>query len=254
MVGEALLAVLWAAGGGPSRPPAYKIFVMTTTSPTLSEIHTAPGIGARAGRAAREVACLVLLVESVMWIAPTVRDERAARLGPTFIIIVLLATCYARDKATARGVGLRLDNFLGVLKRLAPPLGGFILLVVAIGYAAGTLRFGAKFYSMLLTVPLWALIQQYMLLAFANPRLRVLSGEGRSVTVTAAMFALLHFPNPILMVACAAGGYIWAREYEREPNLLANALTHTLASAFLANSLPGSLLKNMVVGYNFFFR
>jgi hypothetical protein len=227
---------------------------MTSPVQTLSDARPAPDRSARASRAAREVACLVLLVESVMWIAPAVRDERAARLGLTFMILVLLVTCYVRDRVTARALGLRLDNSLGVLKRLAPPLGAFILFVIAVGYGAGTLRVGAKFYSMLLTVPLWALTQQYMLLAFAGPRLRVLSGEGRGVMATAALFALLHFPNPILMVACAAGGFIWAREYEREPNLLANALTHTLASAFLANSLPGSVLKNMVVGYNFFFR
>ena len=236
------------------RHVAYKIFVMTMPSPTLSEARPAPDTGAQSSRAAREVACLVLLVESIMWIVPTVKEERAARLGLTFMIVALLVTCYVRDKATARELGLRLDNFLSVLKRLAFPLGAFILLVIAIGWAAGTLRFGARFYSMLLTVPLWALLQQYMLLAFASPRLRVLSGERRSVAATAALFALLHFPNPILMVVCAAGGYIWARTYEREPNLFANALTHTLASAVLANSLPGSLLKNMVVGYNFFFR
>lgn len=188
-----------------------------------------------------------------MWIAPMVRDERAASLGLSSVIIVLLVTCYVRDKRTARMLGLRLDNFLSVIRRLALPLGAFVVSVVVVGWAAGTLRFGAKFYSMLLSVPLWALLQQYMLLAFINHRLRVLTGA-RSAAATALMFALLHFPNPILMIVCAAGGYIWVREYEREPNLFATAVTHTVASAFLANSLPGSVLKNMVVGYNYFFR
>ncbi|HJQ68700.1 MAG TPA: CPBP family glutamic-type intramembrane protease [Blastocatellia bacterium] len=224
---------------------------MAAPRQTLSNPFAAPDAGA--SRAACETACLVLFVEAIMWVAPMVRDERAASLGLSFITVVLLATCYVRDRRTARLLGLRLDNLLGVIKRLALPLGVFVVSVVAVGWAAGTLRFGTKFYSMLLTVPLWALLQQYMLLAFANHRLRVLAG-GRSAAATAAMFALLHFPNPILMIVCAAGGYIWAREYEREPNLFATALTHTLASAFLANSLPGSLLKNMVVGYNFFFR
>ena len=195
----------------------------------------------------------MLLVEAIMWIAPMVRDERAASLGLSSVIIALLVTCYVRDKRTARMLGLRLDNFLSVIRRLALPLGAFVVSVVVVGWAAGTLRFGTKFYSMLLTVPLWALLQQYMLLAFINHRFRVLTG-GRSSAATALIFALLHFPNPILMIACAAGGYIWAREYEREPNLFATAVTHTVASAFLANSLPGSLLKNMVVGYNYFFR
>jgi hypothetical protein len=142
-----------------------------------------------------------------------------------------------------------------VVKQLAPPLILFVALVVVIGWSFGTLRFGKKFFTMLLVVPWWALLQQYMLLGFAHPRIRALLGEGWQTTAaTAAMFALLHLPNPVLTVACAAGGYLWTRQHGREPNLLANALTHTIASAFLANTLPGWLLKNMVVGYNYFLR
>jgi hypothetical protein len=226
---------------------------VATPRQVLSDERTGLDAGTGASRAACEIACLVLLVEAIMWIAPMVRDERAASLGLSSVIIVLLVTSYVRDKRTARMLGLRLDNFLSVIRRLALPLGAFVVSVVVVGWAAGTLRFGAKFYSMLLSVPLWALLQQYMLLAFINHRLRVLTGA-RSAAATALIFALLHFPNPILMIVCAAGGYIWAREYEREPNLFATTVTHTVASAFLANSLPGSVLKNMVVGYNFFFR
>ena len=240
-----------SGGGGARGHRAYKISLVATARQMLSDARPAPTSGA--SRAAVETACLLLFVESIMWIAPMARDERGASLGLSFMIITLLVTCYVRDKATARMLGLRLDNLLTVLRRLALPLGVFVLLAVATGQAAGTLRFGTKFYSMLLTVPLWALLQQYILLAFANHRLRVLAGS-RSAAATALMFALLHFPNPVLVIVCGAGGYIWAREYEREPNLFANALTHTVASAFLANSLPGSPLKNMVVGYNFFFR
>ncbi|HKG22233.1 MAG TPA: CPBP family glutamic-type intramembrane protease, partial [Blastocatellia bacterium] len=123
------------------------------------------------------------------------------------------------------------------------------------GLVAGTLRVRAKFFSMLLFVPPWALLQQYMLLAFAHRRFRVITGSGRvSVIASAGLFAILHLPNPVLTVVCALGGLIWAREYERDPNLFAHAITHTVASAFLANSLPGWLLKNMVVGYNYFLR
>src|SRR5262245_12564624 len=81
----------------------------------------------------------------------------------------------------------------------------------------------------------------------------VRAGEAAAIA-TAVLFAALHLPNPVLTLVCALGGYIWACEYSRRPNLFANALTHTVASAFLANTLPHSLLKNMVVGYNHFFR
>jgi hypothetical protein len=80
---------------------------------------------------------------------------------------------------------------------------------------------------MLASVPLWALLQQYMLLVFVGRRVElIIEDRGKSRLVIAALFAFLHLPNPALTVACALGGYVWAREYERSPNLLANALTH----------------------------
>jgi hypothetical protein len=169
------------------------------------------------------------------------------------LIVGLLTICFVRDGVSARDLGIRLDNMLTVLARISIPLFVFVVLTIGVGLAAGTLRFGAKFFSMLISVPFWAFLQQYMLLAFANRRLRVIVGA-HSAFATAILFSLLHLPNPVLTLVCAVGGYIWAREYEREPNLSANALTHAISSAFLANSIPTLLLKNMVVGYNYFFR
>ncbi|HXG66716.1 MAG TPA: CPBP family glutamic-type intramembrane protease [Blastocatellia bacterium] len=205
--------------------------------------------------AAAELGCLVFCIEAIQWVVPLTRNPRAAYLGLAVVILMLLAVCYIRDGVSAKQLGFRFDNFFRALARIVLPLGIFVALAFLIGMAAGSLRFGKKFFSMLLFVPSWALLQQYMLLAFASPRLRVLFGDGRrNVLAAAALFALLHLPNPVLMVVCAVGGYVWARVYEREPNLFAAALTHAVASAFLANSLPGWLLKNMVTGYNYFFR
>jgi hypothetical protein len=202
-----------------------------------------------------ELLCLSLLVLFIEWIVPLTANPRKVYTVSAVFIAVLLLVCYFRDGVSARDLGLRVDNLFTVLKRLAPPLGLFVVLPVAVGLGAGTLNFGRKFYSMLASVPLWALLEQYMLLAFANRRLRLIVGPGaRSVAATAALFSLFHLPNPVLTVVCAAGGYIWAREYERNPNLFANALTHTIASAVLANSFPNTLLKHLIVGYNYFVR
>ena len=206
-------------------------------------------------RAFTELTILVVLIEVIMWIVPVVPHARFAYGLIAVVIAFLLAYTFFRDRITARELGLRVDNFFRALKPLAIPLAVFVLLVVFVGFEFGALRFGAKFFSMLLFVPVWALLQQYMLLAFVGRRLRSILGGGLSgAFATAALFALLHLPNPVLTIACAAGGYLWARVYEREPNLFANALTHAVASAFLANSLPGWMLKNMVVGYNYFLR
>jgi Type II CAAX prenyl endopeptidase Rce1-like len=202
-----------------------------------------------------EIGCLLLCIEIIMWVVPLVPNARMAYVGMAVLIAVLLVTAHLRDGVTARELGFRFDNFLPVLGRISVRLAPFLAIILLIGFAAHSLRFGARFYGMLLSVPLWALLQHYMLLAFVHRRLRVVLGDGRrAVMITALLFALLHLPNPMLTLACAIAGYVWAQAYERSPNLFANAVTHAIASAVIANALPHWLLKNMVVGLNHFFR
>src|SRR5262249_49879736 len=206
-------------------------------------------------QAAVELACMVVVVELIEWVVPLLRNSATAYGVLALAIALLMAACYLRDGLGAKQLGIRIDNFIPALGDLAPFLVVFVLALVSIGLVTGSVRFGDRFWSMLAVVPPWALLQQYMLLAFANHRLKVLFVRAEGETIgTAVLFAALHLPNPALTLVCGLGGYIWASEYARRPNLLANALTHTVASAFVANTLPHSLLKNMVVGYNHFFR
>ena len=209
----------------------------------------------RGWQAAVELACMIVLVELIEWAVPVMGNSAAVYGGFAAIIAVLMAGCFLRDGLSLRQLGIRFDNFIPALGDLLPFLIVFVLSLVSIGVVCGSVRLGGRFWSMLAVVPLWALLQQYMLLAFANHRFQVLFGTGTAATIaTAGLFAALHLPNPALTLVCGLGGYIWAFEYGARPNLFANALTHTVGSAFLANTLPHSLLKNMVVGYNHFYR
>jgi hypothetical protein len=230
--------------------------MVTGNAAQLSFAKTAPSTPPVSRRTALfEIGCLLVCMELIMWLVPLIPNARVAYAGLAMLIIVLLAVTHLRDAASARELGFRFDNFLPTLLWISARLAPFVALLLLVGVTAHSLQFGARFYSMLAGVPLWALLQQYMLFVFVHRRLRVVLGEGRRVViVTALLFALLHLPNPMLTVACALAGFIWAQAYERSPNLFANALTHTIASALIANSLPHWLLKNMVVGTNHFFR
>jgi len=215
----------------------------------------APDVQMSPGRAAIELAALLILIETIMWVVPLLPHPRATYAGFATMIALLLAYCFIKDDFSAWQLGFRADNFFRVLLDLAPFLILFVAVILGIAGLTGDVRFKPRFFSMVLVVPFWAIFQQYMLLAFANRRLRVILGKGAVSTVaTAALFALLHVPNPALVVATAVGGYLWAWEYERRPNIMANSITHGIASAFLANLLPHWLLKNMVVGYNYYLR
>jgi hypothetical protein len=206
-------------------------------------------------RALGEVVCLVGLVELVMWVVPFVRRPGPAFLGLVALVVALLVCCQIRDRVPARELGFRTDTFVAALRAYAVPFTVALVLLVGLGAAFGTLRFGERFARMLVFVPCWALVQQYMLLSFAQRRFRLVFGPGLpSALAASATFALLHLPNPTLTAACAVAGLVWTVGFERFPNLWANVVTHTLASAVLANSLPPFLLRNMVVGYNYFLR
>ena len=214
-----------------------------------------PVLKIKASQALAELVGMVLVVELIEWVVPLMGNNAKAYGGLALVLGLLMAVCFLKDGLGPRRLGIRIDNFLPALSDLLPFLMVFVLAMVSIGLVCGSVRLGDRFWSMLAVVPPWALLQQYMLLAFANHRFRVLLGAGEGATIaTAALFAALHLPNPALTVVCGLGGYLWASEYAIRPNLLANAFTHAVASAFLANTLPHSLLRNMVVGYNYFFR
>lgn len=228
---------------------------MSAGIPTTSERVREVRIGVAPSRtaAAVELALLVGGVLAIMWIAPLTPWREPLSQAITWALVLLLLVCHLRDRPSLREIGLRLDNFVPVLRRLAPAIGGFVAVLLAIGWVLGTVEIGRRFFAMLVVVPLWGLLQQYLLLAFAHRRLRIMLGAGRrTLVVTALLFAVMHLPNPVLVIACGLGGLVWAREYDRSPNLLAHAVTHAVGSAFLANSLPDSVLKHMVVGYRYF--
>lgn len=227
---------------------------MTTRAVRVADLPPAaapPTTRARTA-AAIELGLLIGGVLAIMWLVPLTPWPRAGYAVLLGALVGLLVVAHVRERPGGRELGLRFDNFLPVLRRLAPIVAGFVVVLVAIGLFAGSLRFGPKFWSMLATVPPWALLQQYLLLGFVHRRFRLLLGPGRrAIGATTALFGLMHLPNPGLTIACTLGGYVWAREFERSPNLLAHALSHAVGSAFLANTLPRALLKNMVVGYRY---
>ena len=207
-----------------------------------------------------EIALVVLCVLVAEWaVLPLFGRNYLAGLAPVGAAFALMLLSHRACRESARELGWRLDNLGRALLLLLPPMLAAALFLVLVGWLAGSLRLGgvlrggralAETYFWMF---LWGLVQQYPLQGFINRRAQMFWGRGaRSTVFVASVFALLHLPNPWLMLATFCGGLLWAWAYQRTPNLFALALSHAAMTWVLVSALPDSVLRGLRVGFKYF--
>jgi membrane protease YdiL (CAAX protease family) len=207
-----------------------------------------------------EMASVVSSALIAEWVVLALTDWKLALVVPVGLACVLMLAAKQAHGETRRQLGLRGDNFGRACRLLVLPMVGSTILLLLAGRfwfgVAPTIGRGRAGWA-LLGVPVWGfvwgLFQQYALQAFINRRLQMFWGTGWHTTlVVAALFALLHLPNPWLMAATFLGGLIWAAVYQRAPNLWALALSHAVMTWVLVSTLPAAALGGLRVGYKYF--
>ena len=186
--------------------------------------------------------------------------HRLGLLVPVGLALMLMLASHRARGETPRALGLTGAHFVRALKLLVPfTIGGALILTLAgwgwFGHSPvwGRERAGWAVLGFSVWGFAWGLVQQYALQAFINRRLQLLWGPGWRTTLTvAALFALLHMPNPWLTAATFCGGLAWAWVYQRAPNLWALALSHACLTWVLISTLPASALGGLRVGYKYF--
>lgn len=172
---------------------------------------------------------------------------------PVLLALGLIVYSQRERGETLRDIGFRSDNFLDCCRLLILPTAAAVVVILAAGWFTNHALFQGHFRARYLSLPLWALFQQFVLNGFINRRAQLALGNGlRSIVLVGFVFALLHFPNPLLAVATLAGGLIWAAVYQRQPNLFALALSHSVASIVLALNISPDLLNSLRVGFKYF--
>jgi hypothetical protein len=173
---------------------------------------------------------------------------------PAALALAFMIFSHYERGETARDIGLSFDNFWTASRLLLLPTIIAAVVIVLIswlsrgnGFAFAPLRL--RFFLL----PLWALFQQYVLQGFINRRAQLSLGKGvKSIVLVAALFSIVHFPNPLLMVLTLIGGLLWATVYQQVPNLFALALSHTVASLVVTLSISPNLVNGLRVGLKYF--
>jgi membrane protease YdiL (CAAX protease family) len=172
---------------------------------------------------------------------------------PVLLAVALMFYSHRERGETVKDIGFRTDNFLAACRMLVTPTAIVVLLAVGIGWFSNHSIFAGPWRDRFLLLPLWALFQQYALNGFINRRAQLALGKGaRSILLVAIVFSLLHFPNPLLAILTFAGGLVWATVYQRQPNLFALALSHSVSSIALALTISPNWLDSLRVGFKYF--
>jgi membrane protease YdiL (CAAX protease family) len=180
------------------------------------------------------------------------RDNILASAPLVIALIVMILSHYARGENLVT-IGWRIDNLWQALRALLPLTMGAAIFIAIVGWSLGGFRSNKWHdWQWLFWLTIWALIQQYALQGFINRRAQIVWGKGyRSILLVAFAFALLHLPNVWLAISTFIGGLVWAKTYQRWPNLIALSISHALISMVLVAALPTWVLRSLTVGIRY---
>jgi membrane protease YdiL (CAAX protease family) len=147
------------------------------------------------------------------------------------------------NKRNLKEMGFSLDNWFGSSKILLV----FTLTAIPVLYLIWQNYFPVNnffykefsFWKKIVTTPLWPLFQEYIFLAFFFRRYREIFFPHTSIAIffSALTFAMIHIPNPPLVILCFAAGIVWAYTYNKYPNLFTIAISHAVLGIFCSNVL-----------------
>ncbi|MBP6821278.1 MAG: CPBP family intramembrane metalloprotease [Acidobacteria bacterium] len=212
-----------------------------------------------------EIASVIASVFITTWvIIPLQPEPRWLMALPGFLAALLMLYSHRLRGEKLSEIGFSLRNFWKALSLVAVPTLAVCSVITMIGFLTNSFHLTSHFWTNLLVLPVWAVIQQYVLQAFIYRRMRwIFISESDSpeqslrqtrlaILATAVIFSVTHLPNLMLMLLTLLGALLWSWVYERAPNLFALGLSHATISLMLMTSLPPWFLPSMSVGYKHF--
>jgi membrane protease YdiL (CAAX protease family) len=198
----------------------------------------------RALRDLLEIVVIIAVIEAALWTEGRLQKDLTWFAGIVICAIVVWNRRYWKEL----GLAIPSKRSLAVILAATVIAG----LAIAIAAAMGTLHqvFGPRppILHTLEYLP-WAIAQQFILNGVIFVRVRsILSRTTLSALVSAFIFGSVHFPNPVLTLVTAVGGFLLCLQFARHRTIWPLGVAHFIVGIALAVSAPDQLLRHMRVG------
>lgn len=187
------------------------------------------------------------LLEGALWTA----GETQKIVSMIFLGWVIVTTAAQRPAWNQLGLGLA--GLRGASIALVYTAVAFTA-IVGLAWSFGTLRrIDAGFaWTHTAGYVLWSFIQEFILNSFFFLTLeKLLRNSRRAVIGAVFLFALAHFPNPVLMAATILLSAVFVTLFRRYRNIYPLGLGHAILGLTLAISVPDPWLAHMRVGLGY---
>lgn len=197
--------------------------------------------------ATAEVALIMGLIFLIIWVVKPLALSDLDLSLRILVGVLLLGSPWFHHDSRER-LGLRLDNFWKALAGVLPVSLLAASISIGAGYFLGSIDPPENAVIELAYYFAWAIAQQYALQSVILLRLEDAGLGGRAPLVAAALFSLVHAPNPGLLILTFLGGLLWCSAFRRNPNLVAMALSHAVLAVVVASALPPEVTGGYRIG------
>ena len=212
--------------------------------PVITRQHPEPS----AWIAVLEIFAAWALIEMTIWTS----GKTQLRLFWIGAIFIIASTIAHRPRLSDIGLGKRgLWSSLWVIPAALVVASAAVLLA----WEAGTLHplFGSVAIAAHSSGYLvWAIFQQFILQSYFFLRLEKVVSTRWAVVLSAALFCLVHIPNPVLVVVCLFAGWFACEVFRRNRNIYAIGVAHAILGLTIAVTVPDHIQRHMRVGIGYY--
>lgn len=193
-------------------------------------------------RAFIEATYPALMVILWVWFEPFGRNHYISNAFIALNIVILLGIVYVEGAPSLKesGIILRPELQIQAIKEALVIVCCGVAILLGIGFISDSIVWKPGLLKSIFVYPLWALMQDAVVLVFILPRARITFGS-YGEAYTALLFTIIHLPSPALTIAAFVLAAVMIAFWKKYQSLIAIAFVHGILGAVANKTLDFSM-------------